>query len=89
MRITADDMMNADTLLKNGAILTYNLHNGVTDFKQQIYNCLINKPQFQITSETDDNVIIGTHADYLLGLATDYAVQLKKCESGLDYSVYF
>ncbi len=67
--------------------MTYNLHNGLNDFKKQIFTCLVNRVQFKVTYN-DDMTVIGTKADWFLGLATDYALMIKKCD-GQDYSVYF
>ena len=64
--------------MQEGAVMTYYLNNGMKEFKDQIYNCLINKFQFKVTYQDDQN-IIGNRADWFLGLASDYAIKIKQC----------
>ena len=39
---------------------------------------------------SDEMTVIGNKANYVLGIASDYAVRIVHCtDSGQDYSVYF
>lgn len=85
-RVTKKDSFNADQLLKQDSvggaspiIASYILQNGVNDFRKQVYNCLINKLQIKVTYNEDD-LIVGSKADWILGLGQDFAVKIKKCE---------
>jgi hypothetical protein len=54
-----------------------------------MYNCLVDKVQYKITY-SDANTIVGSKADWIMGLASDWAIEVRQCKgSGLDYSVYF